>query len=110
MAADAALAKPQSSAGGLSTAGAAPSYGYRAPQNYAQQVRVVNGRAFYQNSDTWTDSTIQSKADAKRVQIKFNSDEYFELLKKHPTVAQWMSLGNNVDVLVGDTVYSISEK
>jgi Ca-activated chloride channel family protein len=82
-------------------------YGYRTAQNYAQQVRVINGRAFYQNGDNWTDSTIQSKQNTKRVEITFGSDEYFALLKKYPQVAQWMSLGNNVDVLLDDTVYSV---
>jgi Ca-activated chloride channel family protein len=90
-----------------STATAQPNYGYRTAQNYAQQVKVINGRAFYQNGENWTDSTIQSKQNAKRVEITFGSDEYFALLKKYPQVAQWMSLGNNVDVLLDDTVYSV---
>ena len=85
----------------------ADNYGYRAAQNYAQQVKVVNGRAFYQNGESWTDSTIQSARDTKRVEIKFGSDEYFALLKKYPFVAQWISLGSNVDVLIEDTVYTI---
>jgi Ca-activated chloride channel family protein len=85
----------------------AENYGYRSAQNYAQQVKVVNGRAFYQNGDSWTDSTIQSVKDTKRVEIKFGSDEYFALLKKYPFVAQWMSLGSNVDVLIEDTVYAV---
>ena len=67
----------------------------------------MNGRAFYQNGDAWTDSTIQGKKDAKTVEIKFNSDEYFALLKKYPYIAQWMSLGTNVDVLIEDTVYCV---
>jgi Ca-activated chloride channel family protein len=85
----------------------AENYGYRKPQNYAQQVKVVNGRAFYQNGDAWTDSTIQGNQNAKRVEIKFNSDEYFALLAKYPFIAQWMSLGNNVDVLIEETVYCV---
>jgi hypothetical protein len=96
---------------GLGTAaGGMPSTqpaGYRATRNYAQQVKVVNGRAFYQNNDTWTDSAIQSKKDAKRMTLKFNSDEYFAVLAKYPHAAQWMSLGNNVDVLIDDTVYVV---
>jgi len=93
--------------GSLGASAATQPFGYRSAQNYAQQVKVVNGRAFYQNNETWTDSTIQSKQDSKRVEIKFGSDEYFALLKKYPFVAQWMSLGSNVDVLLDDTVYSV---
>src|SRR5207237_10662702 len=92
---------------GLTAPATQPTFGYRNPQNYAQQVRIVNGRAFYQNGDAWTDSTIQSKKDTKRVEIQFNSNEYFALLKKYPHAAQWMSLGSNVDVLIEDTVYCV---
>ncbi|MCU1272949.1 MAG: vault protein inter-alpha-trypsin protein [Bryobacterales bacterium] len=109
-----ALAKNDGFAGGgrqpFASLGAAPATqpsGYRYAQNYSQQVRVVNGRAFYQNGEAWTDSTIQSKKDAKTVEIKFNSDEYFGLIKKYPYIAQWMSLGSNVDVLIEDTVYCV---
>ena len=95
---------------GVSAAGGMPAtqpFGYRSAQNYTQQVKVINGRAFYQNSDTWTDATIQSAQNAKRVEIPFNSDQYFALLKKYPFIGQWMSLGNNVDVLIEGTVYSV---
>jgi Ca-activated chloride channel family protein len=82
-------------------------FGYRAARNYTEQVRVINGRAFYQNNDTWTDSAIQARQQAKRIELKFNSDEYFAILKKYPHVAQWMSLGTNVDVLIDDTIYVV---
>jgi Ca-activated chloride channel family protein len=89
----------------------AATYGYRANQNYGQQARVVNGRAFYQNGNTWTDSTAQSAQShdqqLNQKTIQFNSDEYFALLKKHPEAAQWLALGNEVDVVLDDTLYSI---
>ena len=43
----------------------APAQGYRSNSNYAQQARVVKGRAFYQNGNTWTDSTASTKKDLK---------------------------------------------
>jgi len=82
-------------------------YGYRQAQNYAQQARVVKGRAFYQNGNVWTDATVQSKQNVKQQQIKFNSDEYFALLREHPEAAAWLSLGNEVDVVLGDTLVSV---
>ncbi len=86
-------------------------YGYRANQNYGQQARVINGRAFYQNGNTWTDSTAQSaqshNQQVSQKTIQFGSDEYFELLKKHPEAAQWLALGNEVDVVLDDMLYSI---
>lgn len=81
-----------------------PAQGYRSNSNYAQQARVVKGRAFYQNGNTWTDSTASTKKDLKKREIKFNSDEYFALLAEHPEAAQWLSLGNEVDVVLDDTL------
>ncbi len=85
--------------------------GYRAAQaqNYATQVRVVNGRAFYQNGDLWTDSTAQSDGRLKNRQVRFGSDEYFTLLSRHPREAAWFSLGSNVDVVVDGTLYQVRD-
>ncbi|MDB5357894.1 MAG: vault protein inter-alpha-trypsin protein [Phycisphaerales bacterium] len=82
-------------------------YGYHQAQNYTQQSRVLRGRAFYQNGNTWTDSTAQSRKDLKQKQIQFNSDDYFALLKQHPEAAEWLALGNEVDVVIGDTLYQV---
>jgi Ca-activated chloride channel family protein len=73
----------------------------------AQPTRVLNGRAFYANAGVWTDSTAQSRANLKRVEVAFGSDDYFALLKAHPEAAQWLSLGNQVDVVLGDTLYLV---
>jgi Ca-activated chloride channel family protein len=81
--------------------------GYKEAQNYGQQARVVNGRAFYQNGATWTDATAQSRKDLKQKQVAFNSAEYFDLLSSNTDAAQWLALGNEVDVVLGDTLYQI---
>jgi hypothetical protein len=78
-------------------------------QNYGQQVRVVNGRAFYQNGATWTDSTAQAQAGMKQVTVRFGSAEYFALLKANPQAAAWLSLGTNVDVVIDRTLVSVRE-
>ena len=81
--------------------------GYRVAQNYSQQARVVNGRAFYQNGSQWTDSKIQGQKNLKQQKIVFNSTEYFELLKNNKEAAPWLSLGTDIDVVIKDTVYQI---
>jgi Ca-activated chloride channel family protein len=86
------------------------SVGYRYAQNYNQQVKVVAGRAFYQNGNRWSDSTAQSRKDLKQKTIKFNSDEYFALARRDARAAQWLSLGNNIDVLIEDTLYQIRDE
>jgi Ca-activated chloride channel family protein len=85
--------------------------GYRAWQarNYAQQVRLVNGRAFYQNGGIWTDSTAQGRNGLGQKSIRFGSEEYFGLLKRSPGAASWLALGSNLDVVVDGTLYSIRE-
>ena len=85
--------------------------GYKASQrnNYATQVRTVNGRAFYQNGSVWTDSTAQQKKGLKQKQITFGSREYFELLGRDQGLSAWLALGSDVDVVIGDTLYSIRD-
>ena len=74
---------------------------------YTQQSKFVNGRAFFQNGKQWIDAGAQNIA--KRQRVQFNSDEYFDLLKDHPEAAPWLALGQNVVLTLGDTVYQISE-
>lgn len=93
------------------TPAAAAASGYRAAQaqNYASQVRVVNGRAFYRNGNLWTDSTAQADGRLRSRQVRFASDEYFALLARFPEAAAWFSLGNNVDVVVDGTLYQVRD-
>jgi len=96
-----------------STAVTAPAPNYREfkkeSEQYAQQSRFVGGHTFYRNQDQWVDSEIQKKPNAKRVRVQFASAEYFDLLKKNPQAATWLSLGRNVQFLIGDTIYEIYE-
>jgi Ca-activated chloride channel family protein len=72
-----------------------------------QQTRYINGRTFYQNGAQWVDALAQTQQQARKVQVKFNSDEYFALLRKHKDAAQWLSVGRNVQVVMDDTLYEI---
>ncbi|PYL24684.1 MAG: trypsin [Verrucomicrobia bacterium] len=74
---------------------------------YTQQSRFVNGRAFFQNANQWIDSSAQNTA--KRQRVQFNSEEYFNLLTKHPEAGPWLALGQNVVLTLDDTVYEIAE-
>ncbi len=74
-----------------------------------QQSRYVNGRNFYQNGNQWVDASVQGQSRARTVQVKFNSAEYFSLMTKHPDMPQWLSLGRNVQIVLGDTIYEIVE-
>src|SRR5882762_5615784 len=74
---------------------------------YTQQSRFVNGRAFFQNGNQWIDSNAQNTF--KRQRVQFNSEEYFNLLTKHPEAGPWLALGQNVVLTLDDTVYEITE-
>ena len=74
---------------------------------YTRQSKFVNGRAFFQNGVQWIDSSAQNAS--KRQRVQFNSDEYFNLLSKHPEAAQWLALGQNVVLTLDDTTYEITD-
>ncbi len=80
-----------------------------AAREYAGQGRFLNGRAFYQNGATWIDSEIQKMPNAKRIHVQFGSPEYFELLKQHSKALAWLSLGRNVQFVLGESVYEVIE-
>lgn len=71
--------------------------------------RFAGGKTFYVNGDTWIDSAIQAKQSATRKKIEFGSKEYFELLDKHPDARAWFAVATKVQVMIGDTIYEITE-
>ena len=75
----------------------------------AQTTRYLGGRTFYLNGNQWIDTAVQNSPNSKRVQVKFNSDEYFSLLHKNTAAAQWLSLGRNVQFLWDGTIYEVTE-
>jgi Ca-activated chloride channel family protein len=73
----------------------------------AEQSRFIQGRTFYQNGSQWIDALAQTASEATHTRIRFNSPEYFDLLKQHPEASAWLSLGRNLQFLLGHTVYEI---
>jgi len=76
---------------------------------YTQKTRFVDGRTFFQNGNQWIDSQVQQMVKAQHVPITFGSPEYFTLLTKYPQALSWLSLGRNVQFVIDNTVYVISE-
>jgi Ca-activated chloride channel family protein len=74
---------------------------------YTQRTKYVAGRAFFQNGNQWIDNNVSKQNEARSVRIKFGSDDYFALLTQHPEARPWLALGENVKVLLADTVYDI---
>jgi Ca-activated chloride channel homolog len=81
-----------------------------ATQNMTQQVKNILGRAFYNNGSAWMDVNVQKqKSDVKKNRVQFASAEYFDLLKKYPSAAQFMSLGRNVSFVMNREMWEIYE-
>ena len=64
--------------------------------------RNIRGKTFYQNAaQIWIDAEAQAVSEkAKRRQIKFASDEYFTFLAANVHLADWLSVGSQVQVVV----------
>ncbi len=78
-------------------------------KNLSQQVKNISGRAVYQQDKFWVDSELQNQSNAIKVRIKFNSDDYFKLLKKEPESAQFLALGQNVRFYHKNVFYEVYE-
>ena len=77
---------------------------------YTQQVKYVSGRAFYQNGNQWVDGKVSAQNTDKDVRLKFGSDEYFAFITKHPETRPWLALGQNVRLVIENTVYDIYDE
>ncbi|HOW64954.1 MAG TPA: VIT domain-containing protein [Candidatus Paceibacterota bacterium] len=76
---------------------------------FAQQGQFVAGRNFFQNDQQWIDASVQKFQNAKRQRIQFNSPEYFAFAAKNPKALPFLSLGQNVQFVLNDTLYEIHE-
>lgn len=76
-------------------------------QNFARQVKNIQGRAIYQNGDQWIDLYVQETNTIKTNKIQFADEAYFKLLNKHPKTAQFLSLGRNVRFVFQGELYEI---
>jgi len=68
------------------------------------------GKTFYRNGDQWVDSEVQSfrKKGIKPIQITFASDEYFALMGKNTSVAEWLAVGRKVTLVIDGSIYAIT--
>jgi len=74
----------------------------------AGEMKTVEDKTFYMVSGFWTESTFHAKAADKKVkEIKFNSDEYFSLMKSVPGITKYLSVGRQVIVEFDGTWYKI---
>ena len=70
--------------------------------------RNIAGKTFYWQSERWVDEEAQAaqKKQADR-KVQFGSKEYFDLLSRNSAVAQWLSVGPEVQVVVGKELIEV---
>jgi hypothetical protein len=73
------------------------------------EVKNIQGRAFYNSGTFWNDSQLQSQNGLEMVRIRFASTEYFELVENEPDSAEVLSLGKNVRFVMNNQIYEIYE-
>ena len=80
-------------------------------RNLADGILNVQGRAQYLTNGQWLDAALwspENQALPER-QIKFNSKDYFELLKNEPESAEFLSLGPNVRFVLNGVIWEVIE-
>ena len=76
-------------------------------QQIEQQSRFAAGKSFFRNGDRFVDSEVQKQKNARRVQLKFGSKEYFDLVKQQPQSKVWLAQARNVEFVLGETIYEV---
>jgi Ca-activated chloride channel family protein len=71
-------------------------------------VKRVGAKTFYLLEGVWTDSEFKEDARLPESMVTFGSEEYFALLKQHPKLANFLSLGERVVVVFEGRVYRIT--
>ncbi len=77
------------------------------------KVKHIGSKTFFLKENVWYDSEYEDNLSAKTnlqrrlVEIKFLSDEYFVIINKHPAMAKFLSIGDNLFLYWEGKVYKI---
>ena len=74
-----------------------------------QTVKQAGIKTFYLENGVWVDSTFDEKSKLPEVELKFASNEYFDLANKEKDLATYLSVGKQVIVVLNNKVYRIME-
>ena len=81
----------------------------RTDDSLAKPGCVIRGHHFIQRGEQWVDCDIEKMPNAKRIRVRFDSREFFELIIKYPKTLPYVSMTRNIQLAVDDTVYEIYE-
>ncbi|HEV7396561.1 MAG TPA: VIT and VWA domain-containing protein [Pyrinomonadaceae bacterium] len=75
----------------------------------SRNVQTVGGKTFYLRDGIWIDSEFQTDSRLPETKLSFGSDEYFDLLKRKPALAQYFSLSEQIVVIFEGRVYRVTQ-
>ncbi len=73
-------------------------------------VKFVLDKTFYLKAGIWVDSLFDSRKHGNQKTVRFASQEYFELARKHPDLSRYLSAGKNLIVVYKGCCYRIIAK
>jgi Ca-activated chloride channel family protein len=81
------------------------------PQNIVCDNTIANGRAMYQTDSMMVDADVMldKNSKLKKKEIKFASEEYFNLANTDKAAREYMSKGRNVQFVHNNQVYVVTD-
>lgn len=84
-------------------------YGVGMKINEARRTCLIHDQTFIQRGTEWVHPAVEKMPNARRVRVRFDSREYFELIIKHPRALPYLQGVRNVQLPFENTIYEIYE-
>jgi Ca-activated chloride channel family protein len=75
----------------------------------SNMTQFVGNKNFQNQNDVWTDLEYSERARLPEINVKFGSEEYFDLINRERAIAQYLALGPQVVVVWRNKVYRITQ-
>jgi Ca-activated chloride channel family protein len=72
----------------------------------SQRIRYRDDKTFYLQNDVWVDSVYQKEASL--INLRFGSEQYFELLRSKPGIGKYVSVAKNILIVFEGQSYRIT--
>jgi Ca-activated chloride channel family protein len=74
---------------------------------YLSKVKTVGGKTFHLKNGVWTDADYNENLKVPTIDLKFGSDQFFDLIAKKPKLGEFFALGEKVVVVFEGKVYRV---
>jgi hypothetical protein len=71
--------------------------------------QFVGAKNFFNQSNVWVDADYRPGTWLPETNVKFASEEYFELLRRESSLARYFALGQQVVVVYNNRIYRVTE-